>query len=100
MSSFPAGMSLSEPDGVTPIVKCMVITASSVKHHTKIRIFSFSGWPEKCFLKKGEKKEYMLHCVSQELILIVAIPEITPETRILIYMSANYQKKRKVSYPG
>ena len=43
-------------------------------------------WPEKCFLKRGEKKkkEYMLHYVFQEFILIVAIPEITPERRILI----------------
>ena len=32
-----------DPDRVTLIVKCMVITALSVKHHTKIRIFSFSG---------------------------------------------------------
>ena len=31
-----------DPDRVTPIVKRMVITALSVKHHTKIRIFSFS----------------------------------------------------------
>ena len=43
-------------DGVTPIIKCMVITALSVKHHTKIRIFSFSG-QKYAFLKRAKKKK-------------------------------------------
>ena len=30
-------------DGVTLIIKCMVIAALSVKHHTNIRAFPFSG---------------------------------------------------------
>jgi len=38
----------------------------------------FLFWPgysqKNAFLKKEKKKEYMLHCVFQEFILIVAIP--------------------------
>ena len=34
--------------------------------------------PEKCFLKKGEKKSIIiLHCVSKEYIFIIATPKIT-----------------------
>ena len=60
-----------------PIVKWS--TALSVKHHTKIQFFSSSGHTiaRKCFLKTGEKKEYMLHYCFQEFIFIVASPEIT-----------------------
>ena len=46
-----------DPDGVTPIVKCMVITALSVKHDTKIRIFPFSAQAtaRKMLSQKGRK---------------------------------------------
>ena len=48
-----------DPDGVTPIIKCMVITALSVKCHTKIQIFFFF-WPgysqKNAFLKRAKKK--------------------------------------------
>ena len=47
-----------DPDGVTPIVRCMVITPLSVKHHTKIRIFTFSGRVARKMLSyKGRKKK-------------------------------------------
>ena len=60
------------------------VTALSVKHHTKIRIFFLfrPGYSQKnAFLKKTKKKkEFRLHCVFHEFILIVVIPEMTPET--------------------
>ena len=47
----------------------------------------FLLWPgfsqKNAFLTRAKKKEFLLHCVFHEFILIVAIPEMTPETRIL-----------------
>ena len=66
----------------------------------------FLFWPamaRKMLSYKGrKKKEYMLHCVFQEFILTVAIPEVTPETRILICLQIFRRSGRsaKVSYPG
>ena len=77
-------------------------SAWSLRHYwsnitQKYGFFSFPGWPEKCSLKKGKKREYMLHCVFQELILIVAIPEITPETRILICLQITRRSGRSAT---
>ena len=54
--------------------------------HKDMDFFLF--WPgysqKNAFLKKTKKKktkkEFMLHCVFHEFIVIVAIPEMTPET--------------------
>ena len=77
-----------DPDGVTLIVKCMVITVLPVKHHTKIWIFPFFGKAiaRKMLSKKGEKKKS-----NYAPLRFSRVPSWrSPETRILIRLQIYY----------
>ena len=63
-----------------------LVWVTDLRRYRSMDFFLF--WPgysqKNAFLKKTKKKktkkEFMLHCVFHEFIVIVAIPEMTPET--------------------
>ena len=98
MSSFPADMSLSEPDGVTPMSSAWSLRRHRSNITQKYGFFPFLAGQKNAFLKRAKKKSITTLRFSR-----VNFNHCHPgdQTRNEnTDMSANYQKKRKVSYPG